>query len=285
VLGIALWIWSRSLQRVLTTSEPARTKTATKGHGLFSAPLVFLPRTRTGAVAAKELRYLWRDPRRRASMLSVAILLSFPVVGVVMGQTRARELVLLAGAGGLVVCLQAVNQFGYDGPAFWLHVAAGGDPAADLRGKNLGLASVGLVVIAAEALLLAALSGGWAYVPGSILLGAGAMGITLGVANETSVLAPYPIADATANLWANNTGCLTALTGLLAIAVIGGLLLPVGVGVAITIAAWRRGFLLVAITGCAYGIGVWQAGTRLAARRLRSHQIECLEAVSGRRAR
>lgn len=285
VLWIALWIWSRSLQRVLTTSEPARTHTAAKRHGLFSAPLGFLPRTRTGAVAAKELRYLWRDPRRRASMLSVAILLSFPVLGVVTGQTRARELVLLAGAGGLVVCLQAVNQFGYDGPAFWLHVAAGGDPAADLWGKNLGLASVGVVVIGAEALLLAALSGGWAYVPGTILLGAGVMGIALGVANETSVLAPYPAADTTANLWANNAGCLTALTGLLAIAVIGGLLVPVGVGVAITIASWHGGFLLVAAAGCAYGIGVWEAGTRLAARRLRSHQIECLEAVSGRSSR
>jgi len=142
-VAAGLWLWSWALQRALTTSEPASAKQGRKGPGLFSPPLSFLPRTRTGAMAAKEMRYMWRDPRRRASLLSVVILLAFPVAGILMGRTHSRQLVLLAGAGALVLCLQAVNQFGLDGPAFWMNVAAGGDPAADLRGKNLAIAVLG----------------------------------------------------------------------------------------------------------------------------------------------
>jgi ABC-2 type transport system permease protein len=283
-VAAALWLWAWALQRALTTSEPATAKQARKGPGLFSPPLSFLPRTRTGAVAAKEMRYMWRDPRRRASLLSVVILLAFPVAGILMGRTHARELVLLAGAGVLILGLQAVNQFGLDGPAFWMNVAAGGDPAADLRGKNLAIAAPGAVVVAVEAVGLAALSGGWAYMPAALLLGAAAMGVTLGVANQASVLAPYPVTDSSTNLWGNNAGCLTALTGLLAMVVTGLLLGPIVVGVAVSLTAWRVGLTAVAAGGAIYGFLLWRLGCRLAANRLRNRQLEVLQAVSGRSA-
>ena len=286
-VAAGLWLWSRALQRALTTSEPASAKRGRKGgkrQGLFSPPLSFLPRTRTGAMAAKELRYMWRDPRRRASLLSVVILLAFPIAGVLMGRTHARQLVLLAGAGALVLCLQAVNQFGLDGPAFWMNVAAGGDPAADLRGKNLAIAVLGAVLVAVEALGLAVLSGGWAYLPAAVFLGAAAMGVALGVANQASVLAPYPVTDTATNLWGNNAGCLTALTGLLAMVVTGLLLGPVVAAVAVSLARWRAGLVAVAAGAALYGYLLWRLGCRLAAARLRNRQIEVLQAVSARSA-
>lgn len=286
-VAAGLWLWSRALQRALTTSEPTSAKQGRKGgkrQGLFSPPLSFLPRTRTGAMAAKELRYMWRDPRRRASLLSVVILLAFPVAGILMGRTHARQLVLLAGAGALVLCLQAVNQFGLDGPAFWMNVAAGGDPAADLRGKNLAIAALGAVLVAVEALGLAALSGGWTYLPAAVFLGAAAMGVALGVANQASVLAPYPVTDTATNLWGNNAGCLTALTGLLAMVVTGLLLGPIVAAVAVSLAAWRAGLVVVAAAAALYGYLLWRLGCRLAATRLRNRQIEVLQAVSARSA-
>jgi ABC-2 type transport system permease protein len=279
-----LWLWSWALQRALTTSEPATARKRRKGPGLFSPPLSLLPRTRTGAVAAKEMRYMWRDPRRRASLLSVIVLLAFPVAGILMGRTQSERLVLLAGAGALLLCLQAVNQFGFDGPALWMNVAAGGDPAADLRGKNLAIAAPGAVLVAVEAVGLAALSGGWAYIPAALLLGAAVMGITLGVANETSVLAPYPVPDSATNLWGNNAGCLTAVTGLLAMAVTGLLLGPVVAGVAVSLTAWRGGLIAVAAGAALYGFLIWRLGCRLAASRLRTRQLEVLQAVSDRSA-
>ena len=283
-VAAGLWLWSWALQRALTTSEPASAKQGRKGPGLFSPPLSFLPRTRTGAMAAKEMRYMWRDPRRRASLLSVVILLAFPAAGILMGRTRSRELVLLAGAGALALCLQAVNQFGLDGAAFWMNVAAGGDPAADLLGKNLAIAVLGAVLVAVEALGLAVLSGGWAYLPAAVFLGAAAIGVALGVANQASVLAPYPVTDTATSLWGNNAGCLTALTGLLAMAVTGLLLGPVVAAVAVSLAAWRPGLIVVAAAAALYGYFLWRLGCRLAATRLRNRQIEVLEAVSSRSA-
>jgi len=281
-VAAALWLWGWALQRALTTSEPATAKQARKGPGLFSPPLSFLPRTRTGAVAAKEMRYMWRDPRRRASLLSVVILLAFPVAGIVMGRTHARELVLLAGAGVLILSLQAVNQFGLDGPAFWMNVAAGGDPAADLRGKNLAIAVLGAVLVAVEAVVLAVLSGGWSYLPAAVFLGGAAMGVALGVANQASVLAPYPMTDTATNLWGNNAGCLTALTGLLAMVVTGLLLGPIVAAVAVSLTVWRAGLVAVAAGGAIYGFLLWRLGCRLAANRLSIRQLEVLQAVSGR---
>src|SRR5260370_29411447 len=148
-------------------------------------------------MAAKEMRYMWRDPRRRASLLSVVILLAFPAAGILRGRTHSRQLVLLAGAGALALCLQAVNQFGLDGPAFWMNVAAGGDPAADLRGKNLAIAVLGAVLVAVEAMGLAVLGGGWAYLPAPVFLRAAAMGVALRLAHQAALLAPYPLTATT----------------------------------------------------------------------------------------
>jgi ABC-2 type transport system permease protein len=228
------------------------------------------------------MRYMWRDPRRRASLLSVVILLGFPVAAILTGRGRSRELVLLAGAGALFLCLQGVNQFGLDGPAFWMNVAAGGDPRADLRGKNLAIAAPGAVIVAVEAFGLALLSGGWIYVPDALLLGAAVIGVTLGVANETSVLAPYPVTDSATNLWGNNAGCLTALTGIAALAVTGVLLSPIVVAVAVTVAVWRTGLVVVSAGAAVYGFIAWRVGCELAGNRLRSRQIEILQTVSGR---
>ena len=286
-VAAGLWVWSRALRRALTTSESTsagQRRKGGKGPGLFTPPLSFLPRTRTGAMAAKELRYMWRDPRRRASLLSVVILLAFPAAGILMGRTHARELVLLAGAAALVLCLQAVNQFGFDGPAFWMNVAAGGDPAADLRGKNLAIAVLGAVLVAFEAVALAVLSGGWAYLLPALFLGAGAMGVSLGVANQASVLAPYPVTDSSTNLWGNNAGCLTALTGLAALAITGLLLGPIVAGVAVSLAAWRPGLLVVGAGAALYGYLLWRLGCGIAAKRLRNRQLEILQAVSARSA-
>jgi hypothetical protein len=128
------------------------------------------------------------------------------------------------------------------------------------------------------------LSGGWAYIPAALLLGAAAMGVTLGVANQASVLAPYPVTDSPTNLWGNNAGCLTALTGLLAMAVTGLLLGPVVAAVAVSLTAWRVGLVAVAAGAAIYGYLLWRLGSRLAANRLRTRQIEVLQAVSGRSA-
>ena len=122
------------------------------------------------------------------------------------------------------------------------------------------------------------------YLPAAVFLGAAAMGVALGVANQASVLAPYPVTDTATNLWGNNAGCLTALTGLLAMAVTGLLLGPIVAAVAMSLTAWRPGLIAVAAGAALYGYFLWRLGCRMAAKRLRNRQIEVLQAVSARSA-
>ena len=103
-------------------------------------------------------------------------------------------------------------------------------------------------------------------------------------ANQASVRAPYPVTDSATNLWGNNAGCLTALTGLLAMAVTGLLLGPIVAAVAVSLAVWRPGLIAVAAGAAAYGYVLWRLGCGMAAKRLRNRQIEVLQAVSARSA-
>lgn len=275
----ALWSWA--LQRALTTGESGGGKIARKAPDLFAAPLGLLPRTQVGAIAAKELRYTWRDPRRRAALVTVVLLLGLPALAFTHGRPSGW-LVLLAAGGGLVFGLQALNQFGNDGAAFWANVASGRDPAMDLRGKNLSSALLGLSVVTVGAVLLALLMGGWAYVPVTILVGGAVTGVALAVANQVSVLAPFPLPDAVTNLWAG-PGCLTALTGLLALGVIMALLVPIAIGLAASVLFWPGGVVVVALASVVYGVAFWRIGLSISTRRLVAHELDCLEIVSGQR--
>ena len=62
-----LWVWSHALERrSRAPTYPARRHGATprSDPGLIPNVFGFLPRNRIGAVAAKDIRYFARDPRR-----------------------------------------------------------------------------------------------------------------------------------------------------------------------------------------------------------------------------
>lgn len=281
VVAVLFWVWSAALQRALTTAESGPGKSARKAGDLFARPLGWLPRTRVGAVAAKELRYTWRDPRRRAALFTVFLLIGLPAAG--LGQhAPSPSLVLIAASGALVFGLQALNQFGTDGAAFWMNVASGRDPAVDFKGKNLASAILGLAVVTAGALVIAPLVHGWVYVPGAILLGGAVVGVTLAVANQVSVLSPFPLPDAVTNLWAG-PGCLTALSGVAALFVAGAFLLPVIVGTGVSLVLWRPGLPLACALSAMYGFVLWRVGLAMATRRMRLRELDCLAIVSGER--
>ena len=280
VLGLGL-IWSVALERTLTSAESSGAKSAHKTADLFARPFGLLPRTQVGAIAAKELRYTWRDPRRRAALVTVLLLAGLPAIAFRTGGSSPKSVLYTAGAA-LVFGLQALNQFGTDGPAFWLNVASGRDPATDFRGKNLASLLLGMTGVTLGSVLVALIVGGWGYVPAAILLGGAVMGVTLGVANQVSVLVPFPMPDAATNLWAG-PGCLTGLSGLLALWVVGALLIPVIVGILLAFAFWRPGLLVVCLASTAYGWGVWRLGLSLATNRMRSRELDLLAIVSGAR--
>ncbi len=140
-IGLLLWIWSRSLERALDDRRSrgvSRACHAAAPPGSIPAWLPFVPHNRVGAVAAKDLRYFSRDPRRRAPLIGAMIV---PAVALFASLSRGIDRPAATTLLGLVAVLPAagltLNQFGLDGAALWSSVAAGNDPRADLTGKNL----------------------------------------------------------------------------------------------------------------------------------------------------
>jgi ABC-2 type transport system permease protein len=283
------WWWWRSLDRVLTTAEPAARQRARQPAGLFPGPLRWLlPADRRGAVAAKELRYLVRHPRLRVAWMVSSLLGLGVAVFVAATEGLHRPWMVLGALGMAFLASQnSLNQFGFDGAAYWTHVAAGADPRGDLTGRNLASMVTGMAATTALALVLAVVTGGWLYVPVVLCLGLGVLALSLGVADVVSVRFAYPLPEDASNLWAvqgTGQGCLVGIVQMLAFAAQGLLLLPLLALVAVGLTLWTPALVLVCPLAVAYGFLLWRVGLRLGASWLDGHQPELLAALSVRRA-
>lgn len=273
--------WYLGLRRSMTTAPPPASSATHLT--LIPRPLAFLPRTRLGAVVAKELRYLTRHPRRRMQWLMSSVIF-VPWLLVMTGSRSFRSPAMVLTAAALVypTLNESLLQLSWDGPALWTNLVAAGELESDLVGKNaaLGLATFALVV--PGALLLAAFSGGWAYLPFALLLALAVLGVALGVGNVVSTSFPVPMPQSSGgNLWAaqgGGAGCATGLVVAAANLVQLALISPL---VVVGIALHRRpGALAVALViGLLYGGGLWTLGLRAGSRRLATHAPELLAAV------
>ncbi len=182
--------------------------------------------------------------------------------------------------------VNTLNQFGFDGRAYWMHVAVPDDPKADLLGKNLAAALLTFPLVLVDGLALAALTGGWAYLPVALGVGAGLLATMLGVGNYASVRVPQPLPEMTGNLWAlSNTGqgATTALVQLAAFSVQSVMITPVIALVLVGLFVWPPALVAAPLLGIGYGLILWQAGLRLGAEWLAGHQPELLGALNPRR--
>jgi ABC-2 type transport system permease protein len=287
VIAALLAAWSRGLERALTEADDTSPGRRGGVPELFPAVARLLPRTRSTAVAAKELRYLWRDPRTRSLAVgTIPVALAMPIFLAASG-TRDPEAVLAASASAVILGLAtSMNLFGIDGEALWTNVVAGHDPRSDLAGKSLTSVAVSMVIVVITAITLAALTSGWAYVPLAVLLGLGTAGVMLGIGCVFSVRAPYPMPESRGNLFASSgpgTGCSTGLVIMAGYLIQGVVYAPLGALVAVGLALWRPALVLAGLVAPVYGYAVWRIGLSFATSWAWSHQPELLAAVSPRR--
>ena len=302
LVALLMWWWASSLDHILTTAEASATPSVSpvspassgsrararrrsvrteSSEPLFGLALAWLPRTRAGVVAAREIRSSWREPRRRVQLVSEVLLPFFVLAGVLARGVSHRPAIVYAAL--LVVLLGGVriyNQIGFDGKAWWVHEASGPDMAADLRGKNLALALTVAPVVLIPAVGLAVLSGGWFELVTVVPLAAGLIGIELAVGNVLSVRAPYPVPTSRTNLWATQTGqgCLNGVMGLVGMLV--QLLLSAPLAAAIVLVHGPAPRFAVALLALPAGWGVWRAGLRAGVRAAAGRGPELLAAVS-----
>lgn len=242
-------------------------------------------------MAAKDLRYLLREPRRLVATLYTVLL---PVLVVVLGPLTLSGgrpplgLVFAVCGIGLFSGMTGGNRFGMDGTATWLLMTSATDPRdarRDLLGGDLAAAVVTVPVLVLLAAGLAAVGDGWAYAPAAVGLALGLFAVTIALSGLVAVTAPIPVPPSQNAFGRGSTGqgCAAGLAmfgavlagGALCLPLL-GLLLPALVSSAYG-AVWGGALLLV---GPAYGIAVGHVLRAVAARRWATRAPEVLQVLA-----
>jgi ABC-2 type transport system permease protein len=274
-VGLLLAAWYVALGAALTVVD-ASTAPAGRRAGFRGG--------RLAAVAQKELRYAWRDPRLKFGWLQMMLFgVGVPAFSL-WGEGRFLPL-LAAVFSALLLAAQQFNVLGPEGSAFWLTAVATAterDARTDLAGRNLAVAAVGLAWAVVASVVLAVLAGsGVASVPAAVGAAAAVLGAGLGVGVVISVLGAYPVPDQAAAAFAGpgaGRGCLAGLLWTVGVLATGVLAAPV-VGPALASGSWPVA-LAVAVGGPAWGGLLAWVGRRLAAAHLVTHLPELLVAVT-----
>ncbi len=167
-----------------------------------------LPGTPAGVLARRTLRTKLRTPRQSvntATAIAVGAGVFFlgPLLG---GGAIDPRLVVAGGLIHIAVLFDGNNAYGMDGAQLWIDVAAGADAGVLVRAKVLSSLVVMLPVALVVPVGLAALSGGWAWVPAGWLIGIGSVLGAAGVAVASAALAPVAMPDSPNPLAAGDTG-------------------------------------------------------------------------------
>lgn len=203
-VGLFFVLWSLALARSQTRAVSSPSGRADKDRAisgaLFPRLVRWLPRSRMGAVAAKELRLIVRDPRQRIALLGALMgAVGFTLSGLT---DLGPGTVLRVSAVAFFLGATATNLYGFDGSSHWINVAAGDDARADLAGKCVARAVITAPVVAVLAAVVANLAGDWSRVLPAFALSCAAFGVGLGAAVWVSVVHPWPMPPGQKNLFA-----------------------------------------------------------------------------------
>jgi ABC-2 type transport system permease protein len=286
LIPLLLRWWSVALERSMTVvpgGQTAKRRASADTLPLRFRRLRFLDRGPWGAVTAKELRYVGREPRRKVTLVnSVLFGIALPVWAALRGGAdQGSKAVLLATVAGYIAVLGSSNQFGLDGPAVWLDAVAGDTMRSVLVGKNVAVVLEVLPIVTVVGVATAALTGGWLYLPAAFVLSLAGLGVGLATADVVSVLYPIPLPESRSPFAGSGggQGCSTGFILLVCVMVQNLLLLPVVAAVAVAAFAGPSWMLVVVPLAAAYGAVMWIVGVRVATTQGRQRLPEILRRV------
>lgn len=282
---LILWAWSAILARSLATPEAGasggsrrrvRSSAAAALPAPVAAPVPAAPARAplipapVMALAAKDLRYYWRDPQYKRAFLSTLYLVGIILLDIfTLGGQQGRSFNdLIIGAALLQVLNLTAFTFGYEGSAVTTLAIFPIRPAYVFLGRNIATFIVGMVELVVLAGLLGFITHDWYQVGVLGIIGCGAVIAAFGPGNLIAVLLPMRIARQRVggSQADSGTGCATGFISSLAYL---GALVVIAPIAALAVVPGLVGHpelaLPLAPLGILYGIGAYIGGTALAA--------------------
>ncbi|GGM10963.1 transporter [Dactylosporangium sucinum] len=291
---VLLWWWLRTIESAMlgVSDGPGARKGAVTDppvRAFVPRSLRFVPTGRFAGLLAREVRYWLRDPRRRASLISllaasivIPFAFTFGAGGPGSQGLSGGALVYSLLFAGAFVGLALVNQFGNDGTAYALHMLTSVPGQVELAARALGVGILTFPLLAVGTIVVSIVSGHAAQLPAALGVGLCAFGVSVGAAGITSVLAPYPMPDTT-NPFTMNSGRGSVKSLLSFVSMFVTWLLTAPLLVAFTFLPDRLTWLVLPL-GVAWGLALGWVGTRVAGSLLERRAPEVLAAVTPKKA-
>ncbi|MET0424155.1 MAG: ABC transporter permease [Actinoplanes sp.] len=275
-----LWWWQRTLEGAMVGAAGGTGRSSATATGTPVETLLFRwsPRSRFGALVARELRYWWRETRRRAGLITFAVAALFLPVSLSASGSSPSGMVLFIGA---LAALALANQFGYEGSAYAANVAAGVPGRVEVQSRAAAQAVWVLPLLGLVAAVVSLFTSNLARMPSELGLLIAAYGVGLGLVLPISVRAAYSL-PASSSPFAMNSGG-GAAKGFLTLGVMLGaviIALPLQLVAYFLRDVWTWIGLPV---GLAYAAAAYLIGSTLAGDMLDKRAPEVLAAVSANR--
>jgi ABC-2 type transport system permease protein len=296
---LTLYLWQFVLQRSLSASEvgaSARVRSRRRQQvpavttAIQPADVSIWDRMippQVTALAVKELKYFWRDPQLKAmmfqSVIYVAIFLVAPLLNPNSSSFGGNGYILLITP--LVVILfvltLSLNTLGLERQGLTTLFLFPVAPQRILWGKNLAVATFGIVELVVLIAAGAFITHAWDYVLPVLVGGLAGMGVALACGNITSVYFPQYTRQMQRGFRAtgqtSQAGCLRAAMSFTMLIIAGILLIPVALALGFPIifqSQWIWGITMP--LSLIYGIAFHQIATRLVAPRMLERAPEIL---------
>jgi hypothetical protein len=294
---LTLYLWQFVLQRSLSASEVGAARARRRRQQTAVVTPVVQPAgvsvwdrllpPQVSALAVKELKYFWRDPQLKAMMFQSVIYVAIFLVAPLLNPNSSR----VGGSGYVLLITPAVvilfmltlslNSLGLERQSlstlFLFPIA----PQRILWGKNLAVATFGIVELVVLVAAGAFITHMWDYVLPVLVGGLAGMGVALGCGNITSVYFPQYVRQMQRGFRAtgqpSQAGCLRAIMSFTMLIIAGILLIPVALALGLPIIfqvqwIWSITIPLTLI----YGIAFHQVATRIVAPRMLERAPEIL---------
>ncbi len=296
---LTLYFWQFVLQRSLSASEvggSARVRNRRRQQASVVVAGVQLADSsiwgriippQVSALALKELKYFWRDPQLKAMMFQSVIYVAIFLVAPLLNPSSSRF-----GGNGYVLLITpmivllfmltlSLNTLGLERQSLTTLFLFPVAPQRILWGKNLAVATLGIVELVVLVSIGAFLSRAWNFVLPVFIGGLAGMGVTLGCGNFTSVYFPQYMRQMQRGFRAtgqtSQAGCLRAIMSFVMLVVTLILLIPVALALGLPMIfhvewIWSITIPLTLI----YGVAFHQIATRFVAPRMLEQAPEIL---------